>query len=155
MNRIMKPCGFIAAVLLVVGLMAFPATVEATTVYNVDKEGVAIKGYDPVAYFTEQMPVKGSKMYEMEWKEARWRFASSANLEMFREDPDRYAPRYGGYCAYGVAVGGLYNIKPEAWSIVSGTLYLNKNLRIRETWRKNIPGYIESADANWPGLKGK
>ena len=155
MNRIRGVWAIAAAVLLVAGSMAFPTVVEADTVYNVDRKGVVIKGYDPVAYFTEKMPVKGSKMYEIQWEGARWRFASSANLEMFREDPDRYAPRYGGYCAYGVAVGGLYNIKPEAWSIVSGTLYLNKNLQIRETWRKDIPGYIEKADANWPGLKGK
>jgi YHS domain-containing protein len=135
--------------------MASPSAVEAATVYNVDRTSVAIKGYDPVAYFTQKMPVKGSDMYELEWEGAKWRFASMANLDLFRGDPAKYAPRYGGYCAYGVAVGGLYNIKPEAWSIVDGTLYLNKNLRIRETWRKDIPGYIEKADANWPGLKGK
>jgi hypothetical protein len=72
---------------------------------------------------------------------------------MFREDPAKYAPRYGEFCAYGVAVGSLYDIKSEAWTIVDGTLYLNKNLQVRDIWRKNIPGYIEKADANWPGLK--
>jgi len=153
MDRIREVWAIAAAVLLVAGSMAFPTVVEADTVYNVDRKGVVIKGYDPVAYFTEKMPVKGSKMYEIQWEGAKWWFASLENLDMFREDPAKYAPRYGGYCAYGVAVGGLYNIKPEAWSIVSGTLYLNKNLRIRETWRKDIPGYIEKADANWPGLK--
>jgi len=74
---------------------------------------------------------------------------------MFRKDPDKYAPLYGGYCAYGVAVGALYDIKPEAWSVVDGNLYLNKNLRVREIWRQDIPGYIEKANVNWPGLSGK
>jgi YHS domain-containing protein len=155
MSKIMRSWGFATAVLLIIGSMTFPSFSAADTVYNVNRSGVAIKGYDPVAYFTQKMPVKGSDMYELEWEGAKWRFASMANLDLFRGDPAKYAPRYGGYCAYGVAVGGLYNIKPEAWSIVDGTLYLNKNLRIRETWRKDIPGYIEKADANWPGLKGK
>ena len=144
-----------AAILIAAGLLVVTAASGAETIYNVDRKGVAVKGYDPVAYFTEGMPVKGSKMYEHQWEGAIWRFASSANLETFRADPDKYAPRYGGYCAYGVAVGGLYDIKPKAWSIVDDTLYLNKNLRIRETWRQDIPGYIEKADANWPGLRKK
>jgi hypothetical protein len=67
-------------------------------------------------------------------------------------DPEKYAPRYGGYCAYGVAVNDLFDIRPEAWSIVDGKLYLNKNLDVRETWRKDIPGNIKKADMNWPGL---
>jgi len=143
------------AFLLATGSMAFPAAAAADTVYNVNWKGLAIKGYDPVAYFTRKMPVKGSDKFELEWEGAKWRFASSTNLDIFREDPEKHAPRYGGYCAYGVAVGGLYNIKPEAWSIEGGALYLNKNLQIRETWRKDIPGYIKKADANWPGLKRK
>jgi YHS domain-containing protein len=141
------------SVLLAAGHLILPSDSDADTVYNVDTKGLALKGYDPVAYFNQKMPVKGSKMYEIEWQGAKWRLASSTNLELFREDPAKYAPRYGGYCAYGVAVGGLYNIKPEAWSIVDGVLYLNKNLRVRETWRQDIPGYIEKADANWPRIK--
>lgn len=139
--------------ILAVGAAVSPAIAEAGTFYNVTWRGVAVKGYDPVAYFTDEKPVKGKQMYELEWQGARWRFANDRNRETFRADPERYAPRYGGYCAYGIAVGGLYNIKPEAWSIVDGRLYLNKNLEVRETWKQDIPGYIERADANWPGLK--
>lgn len=144
-----------AVILIAAGLLVVTAASGADTTYNVDRKGLAIKGHDPVAYFTEDKPVKGSSDHELVWEGATWRFANSANLEAFREDPEKYAPRYGGYCAYGVAVGGLYDIKPEAWSIVDGILYLNKNLRVRETWRLDIPGYIEKADANWPGLIGK
>ena len=152
-SRTLRPV--LLAAMLTLSAVVFPAVGNTNTLYNVDWKGVAIKGYDPVAYFTEGKPVKGSADHELAWEGAKWRFASATNQEMFQADPDKYAPRYGGYCAYGVAVGGLYNIKPEAWSIVDGVLYLNKNLRIRETWRQDIPGYIEKADANWPGIKSK
>jgi hypothetical protein len=155
MNVLRVQAYMAAAVLFTAALILTVATAGADTIYNVDWKGVAIKGYDAVAYFTEGKPVKGTSDHELAWRGAKWRFASSSSLEIFRADPDKYAPRYGGYCAYGVAVGGLYNIKPEAWSIVDGVLYLNKNLQVRETWRQDIRGYIEKADANWPGLKGK
>ena len=147
---------FFSALLTVLSVGLFPALpARAETVYNVNWRGVAIKGYDPVAYFTQGRPVKGESAHELQWEGAMWRFSGKENLERVRAEPQRYAPRYGGYCAYGVAVGGLYDIEPEAWSIVDGVLYLNKNLRTREIWRKDIPGYIEKADRNWPGLKGK
>lgn len=142
----------LAGALTVVSLIpSGPA--QAETFFNVNWRGVAVKGYDPVAYFTEGRPVRGLAMYELDWEGARWRFANPMNMEKFRESPEKFAPRYGGYCAYGVAVGGLYDIKPEAWSVVDGRLYLNKNLEIRETWRQDIDGYIRNADANWPGLR--
>jgi len=153
MNGIRLRQVLVAAIATV--LVTSVTSVHADTVYNVNRKGQVIKGYDPVAYFTEKMPVKGNELYELEWEGARWLFASAGNMEMFRKDPEKYAPLYGGYCAYGVAVGGLYNIKPEAWSIVDGRLYLNKNLRVREIWRQDIPGYIEKANANWPGLSRK
>ena len=135
------------------GMLLSPPAAQAETSYNVNLFGVAIKGYDPVAYFTAGKPVKGNKEFQVDWEGATWRFANAANLEMFKGDTEKYAPRYGGYCAYGVATGGLYNIDLNAWSIVEGVLYLNKSLSVRELWRKDIPGYIEKADANWPGLK--
>jgi YHS domain-containing protein len=143
--------GFIimaAAVLLLI-----PVAAQAGTFYNVGWTGVAIKGYDPVAYFTEKMPVKGDSDFEYEWSGARWRFASPKNLEMFKSDPEKYAPRYGGYCAYGVANNYLVKIEPEAWTVYGGRLYLNFSLSVREQWKEDIPGNIRKADANWPGLK--
>jgi YHS domain-containing protein len=140
---------------LVVLTLLFSGVAFAATPFNVDSDGVAIKGYDPVAYFTMSKPVKGNKKYEYKWEGAKWRFATEKHMDLFIENPEKYAPRYGGYCAFGVAVGSLFDIQPEAWSIVDDRLYLNKNLDVRETWRKDIPGNIRKADMNWPGVLKK
>jgi YHS domain-containing protein len=129
--------------------------VLAASPINTDSNGVAIKGYDPVAYFTMDKPVRGNNNFEYEWKGAKWRFSTENHMKLFIKDPDKYAPRYGGYCAYGVAVDALFDIQPEAWSIVDSKLYLNKNLDVRETWKKDIPGNIKKADMNWPGVLEK
>lgn len=112
----------------------------------------AIKGYDPVAYFTEGNPLKGQSQFTLEWKGATWYFAFAENKKLFEEDPEKYAPQYGGYCAYGVAKGGLYKIEPDAWKIVDGKLYLNYSFKFQKEWEEDIPGYIIKANENWPGL---
>jgi YHS domain-containing protein len=145
----------IARVVLVVLTLLFSGTVFASTPFNVDSNGVAIKGYDPVAYFSMSKPVIGKQDFMYEWKGAIWKFSSEEHKKMFMENPEKYAPRYGGYCAYGVAVNDLFDILPEAWTIVDGSLYLNKNLEVRDLWRKDIPGNIKKADKNWPGLMSK
>ena len=116
---------------------------------------IAIRGYDPVAYFLDGRPVPGSDRYVHVWRGARWKFASQAHLDRFVAAPEQYAPQYGGYCAYGVALGSAPPIDPQAWSIVDGKLYLNFNLPTRAVWEKDIPGYIRKADANWPGVLKK
>jgi YHS domain-containing protein len=136
-------------------IMVFSARALAKGPINTDGKGVAIKGYDPVAYFTMDKPVRGNNNFEYEWKGAKWRFSTENHMKLFIKDPDKYAPRYGGYCAYGVAVDALFDIQPEAWSIVDSKLYLNKNLDVRETWKKDIPGNIKKADMNWPGVLEK
>lgn len=122
---------------------------------NVDAEGVAIKGYDPVAYHLEGRPVPGSKEFEYAWMGAKWRFSSAENRGLFESDPEKYAPRYGGYCAYAVSQGKTADIDPGAWSIIEGRLYLNLNKEVQELWSKDPRGYIEKADRNWPGIRGK
>ena len=134
-------------------LFLIPMAAQAGTIYNVGWTGVAIKGYDPVAYFNDQMPVKGDKDFEYEWSGAKWRFASAKNLDMFKGDPEKYAPQYGGFCAFGVANGYLVKVDPEAWTVYESRLYLNYSLRVREQWKEDIPGNIRKADANWPNLK--
>ncbi len=114
--------------------------------------GVAIKGYDPVAYFTDGKPVEGSSDLEFEWMDATWRFASAAHRDAFAKDPAHYAPQYGGYCAYGVSNGYAVGIDPEAWRIVDGKLYLNYNKDVQKEWMKDIPGRIRKADQNWPKI---
>jgi len=116
--------------------------------------GVAIDGYDPVAYFEDQRPEKGSRDFTMRWQGVEWRFASAAHRDLFAADPERYAPAYGGYCAYGTAQGYLVKIEPEAWTIHDGRLYLNYDLSVRDTWLADIDDYVARADRNYPGLIG-
>lgn len=146
----------VIAVLALSVVMAF-SCVKSSAVepVNVTKDGVAIKGYDPVAYFLEGRPVPGSQEFEYTWMGAKWRFASAEHRDLFQADPDKYAPMYGGYCAYAVSQGKTADIDPAAWSIIDGKLYLNLNKEVQELWSRDPRGYIEKADKNWPGIRGK
>ena len=119
------------------------------------KGDAAIRGYDPVAYFTMGKPVMGSKQLSYQWKGANWYFANEENLSAFKATPEKYAPQYGGYCAYGLAEGHKAPIDPDAWTIVNGKLYLNYDKDIQSTWKKDQPKYIVTADKNWSNLKDK
>jgi hypothetical protein len=118
-------------------------------------EGVAIRGADPVAYFTQGRPVAGSPDHAVAWGGAIWRFATAENRAAFEMDPERYAPQYGGWCAWAVAEGYTASSVPEAWEIVDGKLYLNFSRGVQRRWRRDIPGNIARADANWPGVLGR
>ena len=110
----------------------------------------AIRGYDAVAYFTESKPVRGNKDYVVEWNGARWYFASAENRDRFEADPNKYAPQYGGYCAWAVANGYTASTDPDAWTVVNGKLYLNYSAGVQQQWAQDIPGNIAKADKNWP-----
>jgi hypothetical protein len=131
-----------------IAALAPPALAEVNAA-----SGVAIGGYDPVAYFTDGRPVRGSRRHRLAWSGAYWFFASEEHLAAFAADPERYAPRYGGFCAYGVAQNYKVKIDPRAWSIVDGRLYLNYDKRVQETWVQDKPRYIGEADRNWPALE--
>lgn len=115
-------------------------------------EGLAIRGYDPVAYFTQKKAVAGKEEHSMNWKGTTWRFANAEHLRMFQESPERYAPRYGGYCAYAVSRGYTASTVPEAWTIVDDRLYLNYSLPVKRLWMLQTQKYIRAGDANWPQL---
>lgn len=133
--------------------MAVPSFAVAKSEINKSWQGVAIKGYDPVAFYEDGKPVKGSDKYEYKWRDAKWRFASAEHRDLFQANPENYAPQYGGYCAWAVSQGSTANVDPKnAWKIVEGKLYLNYNVKIQEKWAKDIPGNIKKADANWPGV---
>ncbi|HYF33020.1 MAG TPA: YHS domain-containing (seleno)protein [Chitinophagaceae bacterium] len=117
--------------------------------------GKAIRGYDPVAYFIEGKPVNGMDSLVYEWENARWYFASRKNLDLFKAAPGRYAPQYGGYCAYGLSNGYKASTDPQAWTIVNGKLYLNYNTAVRAEWNKDREQRIEKAGKNWPVIKDK
>ncbi len=114
------------------------------------RRGVAINGYDPVAYFTAARPVKGKKAHRVMWKGAIWLFSSAANREAFEADPRRYAPRFGGYCSFAVSRGYTASTDPNAWRIHDGRLYLNYSLGVRDRWARDIPGNIALAEGHWP-----
>lgn len=112
----------------------------------------AIRGYDMVAYFTTAEPTRGKDKFSTRWRGAIYKFVSAENLTLFKSDPERYAPQYGGYCAYAVAKGATANTDPEAWTIVNGKLYLNFSQSVKKRWSKDIPGHIKAADKNWPDV---
>ncbi|WP_374354967.1 YHS domain-containing (seleno)protein [Chitinimonas sp.] len=116
-------------------------------------EDGAIRGYDPVAYFTQHKPVKGDKQFTSKWQDAEWHFANEANLKAFEANPEKYAPQYGGYCAYGVAQGYTPETDPAAFKVVNNKLYLNLSQAVLKKWSKDIKGYVKDADENWPKLK--
>ena len=124
-------------------------------VYTGTFSDLAVSGYDPVAYFTEGKPVEGTRDFEVEWNGATWRFASQANLDTFKANPDAYAPQFGGYCAWAVSQGYTASTVPEAWRIVNGKLYLNYSKNVQATWEQDIPGNIAKANRNWPKVLGK
>ena len=130
---------------------AAPAVADKPAIFA--PGGKAIRGYDPVAYFTQRKPVKGSAKYTYKWKGATWYFASAANLNRFKANPARWAPQYGGYCAYGVAQGYAVKIEVDQWAIVNGKLYLNYSPGVRDMWARDQRGNIARGEANWPGLR--
>ena len=138
---------FIGA-LFVAPLMAGPKKQFAD--YNVGSDQIAIHGYDTVAYFTEGEPTKGTKDFEHDWEDAKWQFASATNRDLFKANPARYAPQYGGYCALGLSAGEYADTDPKAFTIVDGKLYLNISIEYRDgAWRKAPKAYLATADYNW------
>lgn len=130
---------------------AFAAGVEL----NASSTGLALQGYDPVAYFTEGEPTKGNWTITSVYKDATYRFASEEHKATFDADPEAYLPQYGGYCAFGAAMGFKFDGDPNYWRIVDGELFLNISGDIQERWQQDIPGYIVKADANWGEIADK
>jgi YHS domain-containing protein len=112
-------------------------------------EGFGAGGYDVVSFFSNT-PTDGKDEFTSEWKGAKWRFSSAANLQAFVAAPEQYAPQYGGYCAYAVSKGYTAKGIPEAWTVHDGKLYLNYSKAVRATWAEDIPGNIAAANSNWP-----
>lgn len=150
---------FVMAALVSVALLGAVAPAQAADEINavpglsIVGAPLALHGYDPVAYFTQGQPVRGSDSRVHVHQGAAYRFSSQAHLDMFRKDPDRYVPRYGGFCAYGVSVGKKFDGDPRFWKIEDGRLYLNLNEEIYETFLKDVDGNIRKAERNWPEIE--
>ncbi len=145
---------FLASSALAATSLALPS-LAATPGPIFTEQGVAIRGADPVAYFTQSAPVIGSPEFSHNWGDAIWHFTSAAHRDMFAENPEAYAPQYGGNCAWAVAQGYLASTIPEAWQIVDGKLYMNFSRRIQRRWERDIPGHIAQGNENWPGLQAQ
>jgi YHS domain-containing protein len=119
---------------------------------NVDGEGVAIQGYDPVAYFTDGRPVKGQAQFESTFDGALYHFASAEHRVQFELDPTRYLPQYGGYCGYAASINKVSPVDPEIWQIVDGRLILQHTPEAYRLFNENVAESVKRADTNWPGL---
>ncbi len=146
----MKP---LVSILFFILCFALPSFAQKSEVFT-NAQG-ALRGYDPVAYFKESKPVKGKKEYMHTWKGADWSFSSLQNKEDFKASPEKFAPQYGGYCAYGLYKGYKAPTDPEAWTIVEDKLYLNNSKEVQQTWNKSQQEFIEKADKNWPEVAKK
>jgi YHS domain-containing protein len=118
-----------------------------------ETDGVALRGYDPVAYFVAAEPQKGQSQYSYEYKGSKFYFANESNRRAFVEAPEKYAPQFGGYCAYGTSQGYKVSTQPDAFAIIKDKLYLNYNKKVQEIWQQDVPGNIERAEKNWPEVQ--
>ncbi len=148
MRMIPRLAAFVLA--LSVALAAAGGAMAQSRVVN-QSGGAAIKGYDPVAYFTDSDAVKGDPAFSHVWNEATWLFKTAANRDAFAADPEKYAPQYGGYCSYAMSRDYIADITPTAWKIVGGKLYLNNSRAVHLWWQADQSDNIRKADVNWPG----
>lgn len=135
--------------LLLFGGRAFAASAPVYTT-----NGVALNGTDVVGYVKSAKAIIGVPEHSVDWQGATWLFASANNKQAFAANPTRFAPAYGGYCAYAIAFNGLAKTNADAWTIYENRLYLNRSKLVRALWQRDIPKYIERADKNWPSVLG-
>ena len=133
-------------------LATLAGSAKAETEVNIN-DGYAVHGYDVVAYFTKGQPTKGSDEFQATYDGATYRFASAEHRDAFTANPAKYAPQYGGYCAFGTAMGRKFDGDPNAWKVVDNKLYLNLNKKVQERWLKDVPGFVRGADNNWPIIR--
>lgn len=132
-------------------LFSFSGMAQKACVFNTN--GTAIHGYDVVAFFTDSNAAKGKPEFVIQWQGADWLFASQEHAAVFSAAPEKYAPQYGGYCAYGTAEGHKAPTEIDTWKIKNGKLYFNYNKKVQELWLKNQQQLIEKADKQWPLMK--
>jgi YHS domain-containing protein len=144
----------LAILVLTVFSVPFAAAAEKKLI-NVDKDLVAVKGYDVVAYFTDSKPVKGVPQIQTIYKGARYYFANKEHKALFDAAPEKYIPQFGGFCAYGVSKGHAVKIEPDAWTIVDGRLLLQYDQDVRTKFSADVQGNLKKADENWPGIVDK
>jgi len=140
------------AVVTVMILTALSSVGLAKELNNLDGKGVALQGYDPVAFFTDNRPVRGDQQFQTQYHGATYYFASAEHKAAFQKEPARFEPQFGGFCAYGASRGKTVPIKIEAWQIVNGRLLLQYDLDVKAKFNSDPQGNLSKADKNWPGL---
>ena len=148
-----KAKSFLGGIALSVSLAT--SALAAGVDINASSTGLAMQGYDPVAYFNGGEPTKGSYKVTSSFDDATYWFATEENKALFEANPEAYIPAYGGYCAFGAAMGFKFDGDPNQWKIVDDVLYLNLSKDIQERWAQDIPGFIEKADVNWDNIEDK
>ncbi|MEM9101366.1 MAG: YHS domain-containing (seleno)protein [Pseudomonadota bacterium] len=151
----MKLSTLAKSTLLASALLISSTSLAADIDMNADKNDLAISGYDTVSYFTQGKAVPGSSKFTATYKNAIYQFASAANRDLFRKNPNQYAPQFGGFCAMGVALEKKFDVDPQAFKIVDNKLYLNLNPAVQKKWLTDVPGYIQTAENNWGEIKTK
>ncbi len=136
----------------IAGLVACTRT-ESPLAFNTDDDGVALRGFDAVAYFAVDNAVKGNPKYEFAWNGAKWLFSSEENMKKFQTNPEAYAPQFGGYCSYAVSKGYTADGDPNAWKVVDGKLYLNYDPEVKKLWEQEQSERIKQGEKNWSQFK--
>lgn len=143
----------LAATTLTISTPTYAVVETSTSEVNANEHGLAMHGYDPVAYFTSNGPKKGQKKYSVKHTGGTYYFSSSENMKAFKENPDQYLPQYGGFCAMGIALGKKLDGDPHVWKVIGNKLYLNVNKDVSVAWQRDILGNLNKADENWPEIK--
>lgn len=141
------------ATVFVLAVVSIFAALQAFAGEFFERDGFALGGYDPVAYFKENKPVKGAAQHGFVYRGSTFHFISAANRDAFAADPARYTPQYAGFCAFGVSNGYKAATDPAAFTVVNNKLYLNYNREVQGKWSSDIPGYVGKANARWPAVE--
>lgn len=155
MKNYLYPLAIAAAVATGTFVVSYDAAIAGPTFTGVEGRNVAVSGYDAVSYFTDNgTPKKGDEAYRVSYKGADYYFSSASNAKKFKESPAKFAPQYGGHCAWAMSRGSLAPGDPLLSKVVDGKLYLNFSKNVQQTWLKDIPGFIVKADQKWPAIPG-
>ncbi|MBE9065863.1 YHS domain-containing protein [Leptolyngbya cf. ectocarpi LEGE 11479] len=122
---------------------------------NLDEAGIALRGYDPVSYFTEAEPVKGQEAHSFTWNDATWHFATAENRDLFSNEPEKYAPANGGYCTFGIVLKKKFDGDPQVWSVIKSRLYVFLNEDVQQKFLQDSAGNLQKVSANWPVIQFK
>lgn len=152
MSRVLR---VVFAIALAIVPLSHTVVAAGKSPVNTTRAQLALQGYDAVAYFADGKPVAGSSAFEYRWMNAVWRFASAEHRDRFAKEPEKFAPQFGGYCAYAVSRGYTADGDPKAWRIVDGQLFLNYSPDVQKMWLQDVPGNIAKGRQNWPAALNK